>query len=321
MPKRTNWFQQVVTLIHEQLAEGAVVTESKMLTDLETGADREVDVVIEQEVAGSKITIGVECTDLNHPATVEWVERMSGKHSKLPTDRLILLSRSGYTSNAQLKAAARRIEALTLDQAADIGWDALIHKVPRFFVADARLNVTKYFARWDEGEEPPSEPLREPYYLQVGEAPPIPILMLVKLHLSAWLERAPMTVTETKGQFNYTIGWNYPAYMVDEEGRRRKIRNLMVSFDYELIETESHELEYGHLRDVAVAYGQGDTELGNVKMVLIEREGQPSSGKLVLERAGEKEELALIEDPDQRAILEEILREELKTMQSKEMRE
>jgi hypothetical protein len=61
MPKRTNAFQNLFHLIYSQRAEGAIVTESKMLLDKVTGKLREVDLVIQSTVAGHAVTIGVEC--------------------------------------------------------------------------------------------------------------------------------------------------------------------------------------------------------------------------------------------------------------------
>lgn len=50
MPKRTNEFQQLIYAINLQLAQGATVTESKLLRHRLMGAEREVDVVIEIEI-------------------------------------------------------------------------------------------------------------------------------------------------------------------------------------------------------------------------------------------------------------------------------
>jgi hypothetical protein len=46
MPKRTNTFQQLVVILHEQIAGQATVVESEMLQNRVTGEEREVDVVI-----------------------------------------------------------------------------------------------------------------------------------------------------------------------------------------------------------------------------------------------------------------------------------
>jgi hypothetical protein len=100
MPKRSNQRQQVVEMLRTLAAvEGAVVTPSKMLPHM-SGGDREVDVVVEHHVDGETFTQSFEVVDHGRPATVEWVERMLKKHEGLPTDRLCLVSWSGFSAGA-----------------------------------------------------------------------------------------------------------------------------------------------------------------------------------------------------------------------------
>ncbi len=125
MPKRTNTFQAVMFMIKNHIAADATVTESKELTDLVSGEGREVDVVIEANVAGHTVLVGLECRDWKRPQTVSWVEEMHAKHERLPTDRLVLVSKSGFTEGARAKAASYGIETvvpedLTEEQAGDI---------------------------------------------------------------------------------------------------------------------------------------------------------------------------------------------------------
>ena len=100
MPRRRNLFQDVVAIIHRHMAGEAVVEESAMLLNRLTGDSREVDVVIRSEVAGHPVIVAVEATSGKRRADVEWVERMVGKHRNLPTDRLVLVSESGFSSKA-----------------------------------------------------------------------------------------------------------------------------------------------------------------------------------------------------------------------------
>ncbi|MET9785430.1 hypothetical protein [Streptomyces canus] len=94
---------------------GVTVTESKMLFDAVRGIEREVDVVIEGEFDGEPMTISVEVIEHGRPASVTWVDEMLSKHRGLPTDRLLLVSKSGFTSGAVAAIApeAGRVQALT----------------------------------------------------------------------------------------------------------------------------------------------------------------------------------------------------------------
>ncbi|HKZ13232.1 MAG TPA: restriction endonuclease [Solirubrobacterales bacterium] len=112
MPKRTNLFQRVVKVLHENIAGDATVEESAMLPDSASGTDREVDVVITTVIAGQEIRIGVEATATETPADVGWVDSMIGKHSTLPTDKLVLVSEASFTPAAKAKAKSEEISAL-----------------------------------------------------------------------------------------------------------------------------------------------------------------------------------------------------------------
>ncbi len=78
-----------------------------MLRDRVTGQEREVDVVITTEAAGHPVIVSVEASSTRRPATVEWVDRMTGKHAHLPTDKLVLVSEAGFAASAYESAEAK----------------------------------------------------------------------------------------------------------------------------------------------------------------------------------------------------------------------
>src|SRR6266852_4573708 len=105
MPKRTNDFQRLIYLIHHQLMGEATVTESKFLYDSAADSNREVDIVIEIQAGEYPLIIGIECQGRGRVATVEWVEQMATKHKTLSTNKLILVSQSGFTPTSRNKAS------------------------------------------------------------------------------------------------------------------------------------------------------------------------------------------------------------------------
>jgi hypothetical protein len=116
MPKRSNEFQQLSAMLTQLLGDGAVVEESKILTDRISGASREVDVVAEVTVAGHKIVVSIEVRDHRRPQGLEWIEQVHSKHSRLPTSVLILISKSGFTQSALDVAASYGIKTITPSQ-------------------------------------------------------------------------------------------------------------------------------------------------------------------------------------------------------------
>src|SRR3712207_6485571 len=111
MPRRSNEFQRLIYLLHRQLHHRATVNESAMLPDRLGGDAQEVDVLIEEPVGQIRMLIGVECRDRSRPATVEWVQEMRGKHQHR-TDKLVLVSRSGFTRTALREAQRYGIETI-----------------------------------------------------------------------------------------------------------------------------------------------------------------------------------------------------------------
>src|SRR4051794_7517687 len=113
MPKRTTEFQKLVLLMKRHVAAGATVTESKMMKDLVSGKEREVDVVIEASISGHPIYVSIECTETHRAADIGWVERMKSKHDRLPTNALVLASKAGLTSDALALAQSYGIQVLS----------------------------------------------------------------------------------------------------------------------------------------------------------------------------------------------------------------
>jgi hypothetical protein len=88
MPKRTNDFQRLIAAIESQLAPlGAVVTESKLVKEIHSDTEREIDIAIESTVGQHAVMIGIECRDHSRPANIEWIDALIGKYRYIPVDR------------------------------------------------------------------------------------------------------------------------------------------------------------------------------------------------------------------------------------------
>src|SRR5688572_769882 len=85
-------------------APDVTVTESKELLDPRLGANREVDVVVEGPFDGEPVVTSIEVIEHGRRASITWVAQQINKHRTLPTNRLVLVSKSGFTKNG-LKAA------------------------------------------------------------------------------------------------------------------------------------------------------------------------------------------------------------------------
>ena len=123
----------IVHFVRKHYAQpGVTVIESKLLHDSHAGIDREVDVVIEGNFDGEPMLISIEVNERGRPATIAWVQEQIRKHQFLPTNRLVLMSKSGFTRSAHNAVAAEggRVSAVT----------------PKIFEVDGRPAVKSLFA-------------------------------------------------------------------------------------------------------------------------------------------------------------------------------
>ncbi len=129
MPKRSNTFQRLALHVHKQLGEGWKIQESHMFVDLVTGDQREVDIVAQTVWGTYPIFLSIECRDHARPADVLWIEGVAKKHEHLPTSKLVLWSRSGFTKGAALKARALKIETVSQADALGADWARLAREL------------------------------------------------------------------------------------------------------------------------------------------------------------------------------------------------
>lgn len=143
----TNDFQRLVYLVRVNLADGATVTESKLLTDRVTQRKREVDVCIEGYVGGHFVVVSVECRDHKRIADVSWVDTMKAKHERLPTNALILASRSGFTPEARGAAAGYGIMTFSLSDVDQVDFPALLESTSSLWTKSVTVTAEKVLVR------------------------------------------------------------------------------------------------------------------------------------------------------------------------------
>jgi len=100
-----------------------------MVTDAVTGSKREVDVVVSGRVGGQVITLSIECRDRNRGPDVTWVDEMRTKHSRLPTNVLVLVSHRAFTAEALRAARVYGIRCHVLDDVDSTAPDRLFPNV------------------------------------------------------------------------------------------------------------------------------------------------------------------------------------------------
>jgi hypothetical protein len=129
MPQRTNEFQHLVKLIHQALApNSAKVTESAMVKVPKFGDVREIDVLIETEVSPYKIKIAVEAKDHGVKLDLTDIDAFAGKYrgtDSVVVDKVVIVSRRGFSKRAIGKAKAIGFELFTLNEVSEQDWQSL----------------------------------------------------------------------------------------------------------------------------------------------------------------------------------------------------
>lgn len=307
MPRRTNDFQELIALLHQQMApSGATVTESEMVLDKATGDVREVDITIQYEIAGIPITIAIECRDHKRPADVLWIEQLMGKFLNRAT-RIVAVSRSGFTPQALEKAAAVGIETMTIAAARDRNWIAWVEAIDRLRVTlvlhslagIGSVNlVDKSIKPEDYGDIRVTEVNFESAVdgSMLGTAVDIYNRVIDESRIDPIIDDAPR---RPDGLIEVRLGLG-GTYLTAPDGRRLAVEGVLylVREEIETIDIPLQPGEYA-ARSVAtgaasgadwtvkVAYVQGDDRIPRMSLRLARVHGDVPPGRVVLYGIGE----------------------------------
>ena len=129
MPKTTNEFQELIATIYEQITpRDGKVTESGMVFDQDTSTLREVDILVEYRYAHHDFRVIIECRDRSRKGTVQWIDELIGKTRSLAVNKVVAVSKEGFTKTAISKARAHGIDTLTVEEATGTDWQAYLIK-------------------------------------------------------------------------------------------------------------------------------------------------------------------------------------------------
>lgn len=145
MPKRTNEFQELVTLIQEAVApKGAKVTASAMVPSPSSGQLREIDVLVEHPGGRQALKVAVEAKDEKRKFDATKIEAIIGKYfgpGALPVGKVVVVTHRGFTKGARARANDVGITLFTLAEARAAKWNAFFPTgmVRQGFVVDGGL--------------------------------------------------------------------------------------------------------------------------------------------------------------------------------------
>lgn len=277
MPKRTNDFQRLVYLVRLNLAGDAAVTESKMLVDRITGRKREVDVCIEGMVGSHPVVVSVECRDHKRIADVSWVDTMKAKHERLPTNALILASRSGFTPEARDVAAGFGIKTFSLADVEETDFPKLLGLKSSLWAKTVTVSAAKVLVRVASTADLPAEtvvtmPENLVHTSDGGEL--FQVGKLVETLLNSRRARESLLSEGKEEHIWFDIVWEPPRGQLNnslfmkkiEPELLREIESIQIQGPCKF-EITQFGLRHGTLGDVHVAWGKTEL-LGNEALVV-----------------------------------------------------
>ncbi len=294
MPRRSNEFQRLGYLLHRQLHDRVTVTESAMVADRVGGEPQEVDVLIEEPVGQIRMLIGVECRDHNRRATVEWVQQMHGKHLHR-TDKLILISRSGFTGSALAEAQRFGIETMSLQEAGEVDLAVIVGKLKEAFLGRFHFNISKGYAVFAEEYGRLDEPeissdvllcaMDDEIVGPVGEISREFLRQPDQAKELMELFYANQDRTRAIATFEVVPG----SYLIDTSGTKWRVRAIKVEIECNLRVTPI-PLRHGLLGAAHVSWGTTTDRDEQLFMVSTEQQGQPGRTTLRVAQGTEQTE-------------------------------
>jgi hypothetical protein len=268
MPKRSNDFQKVILHLQALTYPGYEVKESHFLKDSITGQMREVDIVIESNIAGYKSTVSIEVIGWQKKkGDIEWVERMACKHETLPTSTLVLVSKTGFTKNALKKSEFHNIITLTIGEALETDWCNWVKSLGRYEEISNNYSCRIDTKRYKSDIGPPEiDGSRIFAQKDINESAEIQVIIdwiLQNKHVKDGI----FSSIDKNSSRNYTIVYepNLPMYVLETNGKFREI--VSINLDLKSKQKTFHfNMSPGSFRNNDVAYGK---HIGNNSSAII----------------------------------------------------
>lgn len=102
--------EQLVANIQRGLAPSAKVEHNVKLIGRDTEVERQIDVLVTQQIGQYTMTIAIDCKDYKTPVDVKGIEEFAGMITDIGANKGVLVCPSGFTQTAKKLAKKRQIE-------------------------------------------------------------------------------------------------------------------------------------------------------------------------------------------------------------------
>jgi Restriction endonuclease len=116
-------YEKVVADMQERYSDCTVIRDHKV-TGVRSGTTRQIDVWVTGEVAGREIKLAIECKFYKAKVDIKTVDSFIGFLEDVGADKGVLITTTGFTSGAEKRAKAARIdlEVMSLESAMETDW-------------------------------------------------------------------------------------------------------------------------------------------------------------------------------------------------------
>jgi hypothetical protein len=120
--------EKLVAKIQQDLAPNSKVSHNVRLTG-KSGAQRQIDVLVEDKVGQYDIRIVLDCKDYKHPVDIKDVEECAGLFEDVSAMRGVIVCPAGFTKNAKARAQQLQIDLYSPIDTKEHKWQARL-KIP-----------------------------------------------------------------------------------------------------------------------------------------------------------------------------------------------
>ena len=274
MPQRSTPFQKLVLHIQEQLAAGASVVESAMLRHRGTGSEREVDIVVRATVGEHTVVVALECIEQGRPADQTWVEQMWAKHQQLETNKLVLVSLSGFYAPALELAAFYGIVTYPPEEASTADWTRVVGETKPLLLSRFDFTPEALWLLFEAGEQAiavPAPPATRVKRLDIDTEASLDELVLSFLYAPAFRDQASRDLAkESKVTVECTFWMDKGWAALDNKMIWHRATGVRVRLRAER-RTSPLSVTSIRLNGVHAAFAHASTVLGETLLTVVEK--------------------------------------------------
>jgi hypothetical protein len=117
-------FETLITWIQKSVHKKAEIETNKRIRDVDTGRYRQIDITIKLSDGPTEFLGIIEVRDRKSKVGVRYVEEVTSKRKSVKADAVFLVSKSGFTKPATIKAEKLGIRLISYEEAKDGNWSS-----------------------------------------------------------------------------------------------------------------------------------------------------------------------------------------------------